>query len=98
MQNITSLGCCWAFAAAGAIEGIVAIVTGKLEKLSVQELVDCDSGSSGCTEGYVTSAFRWVIGNKGLALESKYSYKAVKGDCKASQVLNIHQCYFRGLF
>jgi C1A family cysteine protease len=33
-------GACWAFASAGAIEGALAIETGKLEALSAQQLVN----------------------------------------------------------
>ncbi|XP_058763407.1 ervatamin-B-like [Vicia villosa] len=81
-------GSCWAFSVAGAIEGIVAIVTGKLINLSAQELLDCDSGSDGCDGGYTTSTFEWVIGNKGVALESDYPYTGKKGVCKASKIPN----------
>ncbi|CAK8530701.1 unnamed protein product [Lathyrus sativus] len=79
---------CWAFTAVGAIEGIVAIVTGKLENFSEQELVDCDAESRGCEVGWVYDAFNWTIGNKGIALGRDYVYKAEKEDCKASQIQN----------
>ncbi|CAL5183576.1 unnamed protein product [Lathyrus oleraceus] len=79
---------CWAFTAVGAIEGIVAIKKGKLENFSEQELVDCDSESRGCEMGWVSEAFKWTIGNNGIALGSDYVYKAEKEDCKASQIRN----------
>lgn len=88
------LGSCWAFSAVGAIEGINAITTGKLINLSEQELLDCDPISGGCNSGWVNKAFDWVIRNKGVALENDYPYRAEKGVCKASQVLNFYQILY----
>ncbi|KAL5080893.1 hypothetical protein RYX36_009314, partial [Vicia faba] len=77
--------CCWAISAAGAIEGISKIKTGNLIKLSVQELVDCDSGSRGCEGGYVKTAYDWVINNNGITDEDSYPFTARKGPtCRSS--------------
>ncbi|KAL5096853.1 hypothetical protein RYX36_001180 [Vicia faba] len=86
VKNQKTCGSCWAFTAVGAIEGIVAIVTGKLIDLSAQELVDCDPVSLGCNGGYLYDAYNWVIKNRGLATASNYPYTAVKGAC--SQIAN----------
>lgn len=83
------VGSCWAFSATGAIEGINAIVTGKLTSLSEQELVDCDSTSDGCNKGWVNRAFDWVITNRGIASEQDYPYNARKGSCNKAQEVSL---------
>ncbi|CAK8530700.1 unnamed protein product [Lathyrus sativus] len=81
-------GSCASFSTAGAIEGIVAIVTGELLDLSAQELVDCVG--NGCKGVFVYEAFQWIMSKnkKGLALESKYPYTGVAAPCKASKIPN----------
>lgn len=83
------IGSCWAFSATGAIEGINAIVTGKLTTLSEQELVDCETVSQGCNSGWVDKAFNWVARNRGIASEKDYAYTANQGVCRASKVDTI---------
>ncbi|KAG6549438.1 hypothetical protein Mapa_009159 [Marchantia paleacea] len=75
-------GSCWAFSTAGSVEGINQIYTGKLQSLSEQELIDCDTKyDQGCNGGLMDNAFEFLIQNRGLHTEAAYPYKAAQGKC-----------------
>jgi KDEL-tailed cysteine endopeptidase len=70
----------WAFAATGAIEGAWAISNGTLLSLSEQQLIDCSPAES--NQGYIDSAFQYVIDAKGITTETTYPYTgAGPGNC-----------------
>lgn len=78
-------GSCWAFASTAVIESHVAITTGKLFDLSVQQMAMCapnpDScgGTGGCEGSTAELAFSYVTESKGLFQEYQYSYASYYG-------------------
>lgn len=79
------IGCCWAFSAVAAVEGITKIKTGELISLSEQEVLDCDtSGNRGCNGGIMNNAFQYIQQNQGLSTEADYPYQGEQGTCNSN--------------
>ncbi|XP_052813480.1 procathepsin L-like [Mya arenaria] len=76
-------GSCWAFCAAGALEGQHFKKTGELVSLSEKNLMDCSwsYGNMGCLGGWPNSAFEYIIDNGGVNTEESYPYEPKDGDC-----------------
>lgn len=73
-------GSCWAFSAAGNIEGQWAIAGNKLLSLSEQNLVSCDYTSSGCQGGLMDSAFKWLMSDRAGTIMSETNYPYLSAD------------------
>jgi KDEL-tailed cysteine endopeptidase len=80
VEDQQECGSCWAFATSQAVSAALTIKTGKEARLSKQQLVDCETKSSGCDGGLVHTAMDYIKIN-GLASEEDYPYTGVKGQC-----------------
>lgn len=82
VKNQGDCGSCWSFAVVGAVESHAAINKEKLQDLSEQQLVDCNSPpNAGCDGGNLDLALRYVTKN-GLMKEADYPYTARQEKCK----------------
>jgi len=86
-------GCCWTFAAAGAVEGQYFKKFHQLISFSEQEFVECVTDYIGCNGGDYTSAFEYMTISGGLATETAYPYASLDGitygSCKTSTIPQI---------
>ncbi|KAJ8984231.1 hypothetical protein NQ317_007463 [Molorchus minor] len=93
VQNQLKCAGCWAFAAAGALEGHHFLKTGQLEQISVQNLLDCskENDNGGCNGGLVEPAFDYIQDN-GINRAANYEFVAKNGECKHAKAENAANC------
>ncbi|XP_014233776.1 cathepsin L1-like [Trichogramma pretiosum] len=87
-------GSCWAFAAAGALEGQYYVQTGELTQLSAQTLLDCTTvyGNSGCRGGSATLSYQYVVLDRraeGLETAEARPYLGHSEDCPPEARVNF---------
>jgi len=91
VKNQGYCGSCWAFSASEQIESDairqLGWSTASSSWLSPEQLVDCDTQSSGCNGGWPEWAYDYVRKAGGIELESDYPYSAYYGNsglCKST--------------
>jgi hypothetical protein len=84
IKNQGGCGSCWAFAEVSAVESLYTIFKRTvLKNLSEQELVDCQTASSGCSGGTPSHGFAYIQ-SRGISYEASYPYVAANQACKVA--------------
>lgn len=77
-------GGCWSFAVTGVVETLHGLKDGHTQRLSEQQVIDCDRTNYGCNGGYPSRGFTYVREN-GLVKEAFYPYKSKQEECFSNQ-------------
>jgi len=82
-------GSCWAFSATETIESAWYQAKGKMQILSPQQIVSCDTGDEGCGGGWPSAAYQYVISAGGQETNAVYPYTSgtsgANGNCNFKQ-------------
>ncbi|HER43291.1 MAG TPA: T9SS type A sorting domain-containing protein [Candidatus Eisenbacteria bacterium] len=75
VKNQGSCGSCWAFAAMGELESHMLIYDGRLEDLSEQQILSCNTANMGCDGGWMYGAYD-IFMSRGCVTEACMPYEA----------------------
>lgn len=80
VEDQRTCGSCYAFASVGVVEGVM-LKNGDKTRLSVQQVIDCDTNNLGCNGGDPLVALKYAKAN-GLSSAASYPYMNKKGNCR----------------
>ncbi|GAB4814889.1 hypothetical protein N2152v2_001935 [Parachlorella kessleri] len=92
VKDQANCGSCWAFGAAGAMEGAWFMATGQRASFAEQQMVDCswDHGRNfACDGGDPEAAIEYVAASGGIALTADYEYLGQDGYCKENSTKRV---------
>lgn len=85
VKNQYSCGGCWSFAVTGVVETLHALKDkSRAQRLSEQQVIDCNRKNYGCEGGYPSRGFDYVREN-GIVKEVYYPYRAKQQSCFANR-------------
>ncbi|CAI2374859.1 unnamed protein product [Moneuplotes crassus] len=91
VQNQKQCGSCWAFATTAVLEAHRSIKGLGKDKLSEQQLVDCEPATHGCNGGISAYAYGWYKDHDACS-SNDYHYIGLQGACKTDRCssLGVH--------
>jgi len=94
VYNQGRCGSCYAWSACSAVESARAIAGYPLVQLSVQEAIDCDRATNGCSGGWMTYVFSWMQKSGGNCAAEQYPYRGRVGRCQKCDKVAVLNGYY----
>ncbi|XP_022912332.1 cathepsin O-like [Onthophagus taurus] len=102
VYNQKNCGGCWAFTTIETVESLEAIKNGKLDKLSIQQMIDCSTTNNGCKGGDMCTLLDEVVeSNLKIVKDIEYPLNYLKSECKINSTkdgvtIKNFKCEFLG--